>query len=449
MSTAAFAQRDNSGHSSPPAHNDPPKSNNSAPANYVPRANAPVQTPTHNDGARANNNAPVNYVPRSNNSGQAPVHNNNTHSTEHRDGGYVPRATDTSRPVQQESNASTQRGPGNWVPRANPIITGSYHRPDPQQGGQGQNQGQGQGQDSRRGNQGGQDRGHDQSGRDHNPDYHGHGTDDRDHDGTRDSHPHWTSPPVMTVSQFRQEQLREIRDARTVYGEHARRGYWSYDWDHDGRNHFRYPFYVFDPYDSFGLISPWYYYPTLPGYINPYRCTIISAGLLPPIFVGLEYSCWHNNAAYQQGYDQGYQDAQAAAQLNAQQQQDSQLPDNRILDGAIDDIVSVFLHDDQRSLDRLIGDNGNVNIYVDGRYSYSLTTNDFYDLIHDNAHTTQTVDYKILDVRVEGDEAKVMALHTFKDPWGDTEKVYHTYVLKLGRRSAQIIEYGTSATKPW
>ena len=228
-----------------------------------------------------------------------------------------------------------------------------------------------------------------------------------------------------------------------MYGDHARRGYVGYTrrWRDSG---FIYPFYVFDPYDSFGCVSPWYFYPSLPGYIAPSRCIFLSAGLLPPVFDGAEYS-WsgqNNDEAYKQGYDQGYQDA---SQSN---QQSAQPADNRILDGALDDIVAVFTKDDQKSLDHVVGETGNVNIYVDGRYSYSLAPNDFYDLIRDNAHTTQTVDYQILDVKVSQDTAKVIALHTFKDPWGDTEKVYHTYTLKLGQRGATITEYGTSANRP-
>jgi hypothetical protein len=245
------------------------------------------------------------------------------------------------------------------------------------------------------------------------------------------------------VSQYRAQQLKEVRNAHTVYGDRARRGYIGYNREARDAS-FRYPFYVFDPYESFGCISPWYFYPSLPGYIDPDRCIFLSSGRLPRIFLGAEYRWYRpaNDAAYQQGYDQGYQDAQQA------NQQVTPPADNRILDGALDDIVATFKNDDQRSLDRLVGETGNVNIYVDGRYSYSLATNDFYDLIRDNAHTTQTVDYQILDIKVNGDEAKVVALHTFKDPWGDVEKVYHTYTLKVSQRSAQIIEYGTSATRP-
>lgn len=248
----------------------------------------------------------------------------------------------------------------------------------------------------------------------------------------------------MSGSQYRGQQLHGARDAHAVYGENARRGYVGYSRHWRDRS-FSYPFYVFDPYDSFGCVSPWYFYPSLPGYIDPSRCIFLLSGLLPSAFNGAEYP-WNgqnNNATYQQGYDQGYQDASQSAQ------QPAQPADNRILDGALDDVVAIFTHDDQRSLDHLVGETGNVNIYVDGRYSYSLAPNDFYDLIHDNAHTTQTVDYQILDVKVGQGEAKVMALHTFKDPWGDVEKVYHTYTLKLGQRGAQITEYGTSATKPW
>ncbi|MHB8635409.1 MAG: hypothetical protein ACYC96_02935 [Fimbriimonadaceae bacterium] len=316
-------------------------------------------------------------------------------------------------------------------------TTGSYHIAQPTQAGQsGQGPWQGRGQ----GGQGSQGRPNSApAGRAGHADYHG----SNNRFTSRDSHPHWSPPPVMSVSQFRAHQLRTLRDAHTVYGDHARRGYFGYDRDWRDSS-FTYPFYVFDPYNTFGFLSPWYFYPSLPGYISPDRCTFVDAGLLPPVFVGAEYTSYPlaTDAAYQQGYAQGVQDAQQA------DQQATPPADNRILDGALDDIVAVFSHDDQRALDRLVGETGNVNIYVDGRYSYSLAANDFYDLMRDNAGTTHTVDYQILDVKVNGSEAKVIALHTFKDPWGDTEKVYHTYTLKVGQRGAQITDYGTSATRP-
>ncbi len=307
--------------------------------------------------------------------------------------------------------------------------------------GQGQGQwGQGQGQNQ---TQNQNDPRHRETGRSGTSTYSGSNNQQRSNHGAgqRVDRKQFAPPmPVLDARTARMQLLSHATDFRAIYGSGCRIGYIAYDRNWEDRQ-FRYPFYVFNPYDTLGFISPWYFYPNLPAYISTGRCLVLDASDLPAVFVGTPYT-GYNNDAYQQGYSAGYQAGQTSGYQAGQN-------DNRILDGVLDDIKSVFLHGDQKALDHLVPESGQVNIYVDGNYSYSISANDFYDMMRDNSKSTHTIDYQILDTRTSGDEAKVLAAHIFQDPWGDRQTVYHTYLLKIGRRGAQIAEYGTSSTKPW
>ena len=261
-------------------------------------------------------------------------------------------------------------------------------------------------------------------------DHHAAYTTNFNHFQTRAARPAIGRAPAISMSSSTMRDLVARHDLVHIYGSNARRGYYAYSsrWVDSG---FFFGAYIFDPFDSFGYVSPWYYYPCLPGYIAPERVVIIPGGGLPPYFAGSEYD-W--NA----GYDAGYRAGVAAGQHSS-----------RAIDYAVDDIVAMFQKQDLRALDRLVPETGNVNIYVDGKYSYSVNADDFYDLMRDNLTNTDTTDYRILDVRTQGDMVKVLAEHDYRDPWGENQAVFHTYVLKVGRRSAQITEFGTSQTRPW
>jgi len=203
----------------------------------------------------------------------------------------------------------------------------------------------------------------------------------------------------------------------------VRVGYWGYDsrWSDD---RFVYPHYVFDPFGTRNcFVSPWYYYSHLPGYVYANRCTVVT--VLPPVFVGASYS-WNRPRGADYRVDREYND----------------------LDYALEDLTQAFEEGDRRSLDRLVPSKGNINIYVDGRYSYSLGPDDFQDMIADNIRTTRTERYEIVETRYSRDEAKVIARHVFSDSWGSESVVWHTIRLSYERGGAVIREFGTSNYRP-
>jgi hypothetical protein len=191
-------------------------------------------------------------------------------------------------------------------------------------------------------------------------------------------------------------------------------GYWHYNrqWrdDYWGFSH-----YIFDPFRYDCVVSPWYYYHSLPPYFSNRRVTIVS--VLPPLVIGQDpYS-------YPDPYRRN---------------------DSRELDRALDDIRDMFLDEDRRALEDLLPRRGVVNIYVDGRYSYSIDPDDFYDSTRDAIENVRTRDYEIVRVRRSGGYVHVTARHEFEDPWGGREAVYHTYRLEPEGDRYVIREFGTT-----
>ena len=179
---------------------------------------------------------------------------------------------------------------------------------------------------------------------------------------------------------------------------------------------FAFPFYVFDPFFSACYVSPWYYYPCLPGYVAAPNVVIVDS------YPSTNWS----------GSDYDWAPG-------------SRTTSNPILDDSIQDIVESFEADDHKAIDRVAPHSGNVNIYVDGKYSYSLKANDFYDTYVDGIESTKTDRYEVVDVKANANgTARVVAKHVYNDPWGNRTYVYHSYFLVKEGDEYVIREFGTS-----
>ena len=223
-----------------------------------------------------------------------------------------------------------------------------------------------------------------------------------------------------------QFQVRREDNVRRV--NNYRVGYVQYDsrWCDD---YFAYPYYAFTPVYNQCVVSPWYYYPQLPGYVINNRITIIQSR--PCTFVGTNYNWSRSNYGSNNGNGYGYGNNNRSSEL----------------DYALEDLVSTFERPDRRSLDRLIPRRGSVSIALEGRFAYSMDVEDFYDMFLDASQSSRTSRYDILDVRTSRDEATIMARHDYLDPWGRTERVYHYLRLVRERGEYVIREFGTSSNR--
>lgn len=204
-----------------------------------------------------------------------------------------------------------------------------------------------------------------------------------------------------------------------------RYGYYGYDsrWRDDD---FCYPHYRFDPYGRDVLVSPWYYYPHLPGYFVGSRVTAFNIQITN--FSGDRYN-WRSS----------YDDWGWSNRSNHR---------DRELDGALDDLIDAFEYGDRRAANRLLPRRGTIGIFVDGRYSYAVSADDFADMFQDAIRTTRTQRYEVADVWRNRDGAQVLARHMYTDPWGRRAEVWHRYVLRYDRSDLVIREFGITSWRP-
>jgi hypothetical protein len=225
-------------------------------------------------------------------------------------------------------------------------------------------------------------------------------------------------------SQVRREDNIQITGANGRW----RVGYYHYDnrWRDD---YFCYPHYTFTPYGNNCTVSPWYYYPQLPGYIVTNRIIYLNGT-----------SCnWNQGVVYNWSRDWNY--GNSRYDDRSDNRYDGR---DRYLDESVRDIVRAFEDRDRRSLDRVVPRNGRVNIYVDGNYTYSLGSDDYYDLMVDNIFNSRTNRYDITSVRNYRGAAQVAARHDFLDSWGRRATMYHYYRLEEDRNGYYITDFMSS-----
>ncbi len=172
-------------------------------------------------------------------------------------------------------------------------------------------------------------------------------------------------------------------------------------------------------------MSPWYYYPCLPAYVAAPNVVIVDQ--YPSTnWVGNDYE-WNESGE------------------SASVDPTGPIISNPTLDQSITEIVTAFEKDDHKAIDAVTPHSGNVNIYTDGKYAYSLKANDFYDTYVDGIESTKTDRYEIVEVKANANgTARVTAKHVYNDPWGNRTSVYHSYFLVKEGNSYVIREFGTS-----
>ncbi len=221
------------------------------------------------------------------------------------------------------------------------------------------------------------------------------------------------------------------RESVEIRAPNLRIGYVHYDsrWRDDD---FFYAFYEFRPLPGRCTVSPWYYYPHLPGYIRVGRVVILQPVIAIYSVNDRYYYPWRDAPIYVWSRPVWVSDRYRAGDV----------------DWALDDIVSMFERRDRRALERLVPRFGRVGVWIDEDYAYSLGPDDFYDLLLDNAFGTRTRRYDILEVRRWRDQVRVLARHDYEDPWGRIDSVYHTYRLEWQSGRYVIVDFGTSSFRP-
>ena len=220
--------------------------------------------------------------------------------------------------------------------------------------------------------------------------------------------------------QIRRNQPRVGFEAGYTYGGvygGLRYGYVGYNqgWRDD---FFAYPYYIFDPFVNTSCVaSPWYRYSYLPPYLDNSRVIVV------------------NN--YQSSYNDGDNWRDYDYRSNDRDRRDDEL------NSALDDIRDAFERNSDRYAERLLPESGQVAIFNDGKYDYSLGAADFQDMFLDGIEQSKTVKYEIIDSRFKGDEVHLRTRHEYRDSWDATQTVFHTYTLRRENGRYVIREFGT------
>ena len=214
-----------------------------------------------------------------------------------------------------------------------------------------------------------------------------------------------------------------------------RNGYYYYPYNGFSDDYFFFSGYAFNPYNTPCYVSPWYYYSCLPPYIDCDDTVIF----FTPFFGSFS----GDNYQYVGGSFGSSSDFSRYAQTGSN---NSDIPS---LDNALNDLEDAFMKRDNNALQRIVPSSGNIPIFIDGKYNYSVTTNDLYGMLRDNAQSVETTNYQIDNVKVNGRMARVLAEQDFVDAWGNHQVVYQEFMFKIVGNEALITEFGTSKNRPW
>ena len=223
----------------------------------------------------------------------------------------------------------------------------------------------------------------------------------------------------------REEQIR-LQSAR------VRVGYYHYDpfWiDSD----FWFRGYAFEPWRRPVHCSPWYYYPHLPAYVPLGYVRVLQLQFYP--LRGVRYVWTRGTSGF---FSDTLLDSWGSGSFHR---------GNRALDEALEDIDRAFNRRDRRAIGRLVPSRGQVHIFMDGRYVYSVESDTFYEMMLDVTLGTRTRRYEIVSVETYRNEAEVVARHEFIDPWGRWSQVFHWYRLTERWGNYEVTRFGTSQSR--
>jgi hypothetical protein len=215
--------------------------------------------------------------------------------------------------------------------------------------------------------------------------------------------PRFEEVGALGIKVLRDDRLRAIQSG-------CRIGYFYYDWRWRD-DLFGYPYYRFS-WDLGAVFSPWYFYPHLPGYV---AVTRIRWGESQFDVTWSESRRWDRS--------------------------DASWRERDALDEAVMDLERGFERHDRRSLGAIVPRRGRVLVDLDRNYRYTIDAADFHDLLVDLAETTRTIAYRVVDVRVRPDAARVTARHDFQDPWGRRQSMTHQFTFIRDRLGYVIAEF--------
>ncbi len=208
------------------------------------------------------------------------------------------------------------------------------------------------------------------------------------------------------------------------------------NWNNNWRNrpifvfNFFFPFYWSDPF-WFAWWNPGFF-PSIysfwgwgPGWIYPSQ-----AYYSPPVYSNTTYS-------YPTYNYYGYSDAATAPGYAL---------DTAGVEQALADLRTAWVNSDIAVLANHLTDQLDIQVYFDGKYTYTTTTSNYYAMTADTMAMTRTFELTLdAPVWISANEVFTTGRHVYQDPAGEQHTVYLSYRLRQIGSSWDIVAVGSSA----
>lgn len=181
---------------------------------------------------------------------------------------------------------------------------------------------------------------------------------------------------------------------------------------------FGFGFYVYTPFYAPCVASPFYYDPYVPAYVPEARVVI-----------------WPNySVAWGDGDPYTYQPEYVYSSYGD--------PDFNL---GISTLGYVYGHRDVGVLSDLMG-SGQIAVFADGRYEYSLNADDFRAMLADDCLACPTVSFDILSVRHHGRYGILRCRHRFRGTDGSIHMAYLGFNMQWSGDRYAITDFMTSSS---
>jgi len=112
------------------------------------------------------------------------------------------------------------------------------------------------------------------------------------------------------------------------------------------------------------------------------------------------------------------------------------------------DIRDAWLRGDFDLIEKYIDPDHQIDVYIDGHYSYTVEASDYASMTRDALDRIETIDLDFYSVtRSKDDRYSAYGEHTYKTPDGNKKKVYVSYTLQKRHGTWVITEVGSSSSR--
>lgn len=180
-----------------------------------------------------------------------------------------------------------------------------------------------------------------------------------------------------------------------------------------------YGYYCYDPIPRRVCYTPYWYYDPCPPFIPVFRVVYVQR----PVYVYIEVPV----------------DIPTVYYLERPQRE----PDSKEL--LIGDLRRAWIYRDITLIERYVRPNSYIAVYLDGRYAYSISSQDYIDLTRDALRAIKTDRIAFDRVFKRGEDQLVLyGIHEYLDEAGQSKRIYIMYTLERDGSRWYLIEVGSS-----